>query len=71
MAMADLTLTLMATLTLTLPWALWVGVMLNLEVTVGQMLLKVRNNGQQTYKAQNTDQDELEHNSGEVLTTLS
>lgn len=71
MAMVALTLTLMATLTLTLAWAFWVGVMLNLELTVSQMLLQVRNNSQQAYKAQNTYQDELEHNSGAVLTILS
>ncbi len=67
-ALSQINGTTITGMAVTMVWTFLVGVMLNFEVTVGQILLKARDKAQQARK---NLQNKLNHNLGVALTILS
>ena len=67
-ALSQINGTTITGMAVTMVWTFLVGVMLNFEVTVGQILLKARDKAQQARK---NLQHKLNHNLGVALTILS
>ena len=67
-ALSQISGTTITGMAVTMVWTFLVGVMLNFEVTVGQILLKARDKAQQARK---NLQNKLNHNLGVALTILS